>query len=209
MIDFSKIIPQFLLDDKFINDVSQIINNYLKDNEDVANYLFFNNNLENFDDEILDKYAKDRAIFWYDSLLPTERKREIIKNYRLTYRTLGTELAVKQLITDYFGGKGEVENWYDYDGEHHRFKVKIRANKLSTTFINRFVDALYWVKSTDTWLDFITFIQELNNTNYFIMQTISIKKKISIGLNVDTVFATQNLYTPTVMIRRKELRRLK
>lgn len=209
MIDFSKIIPQFLLDDKFINDVSQIINNYLKDNEDVANYLFFNNNLENFDDEILDKYAKDRAIFWYDSLLPTERKREIIKNYRLTYRTLGTELAVKQLITDYFGGKGEVENWYDYDGEHHTFKVKIRANKLPISFINRFVDALYWVKSTDTWLDFITFIQELNNTNYFIMQTISIKKKISIGLNVDTVFATQNLYTPTVMIRRKELRRLK
>lgn len=209
MIDFSKIIPQFLLDDKFINDVSQIINNYLKDNEDVANYLFFNNNLENFDDEILDKYAKDRAIFWYDSLLPTERKREIIRNYRLTYRTLGTELAVKQLITDYFGGKGEVENWYDYDGEHHRFKVKIRANKLPISFINRFVDALYWVKSTDTWLDFITFIQELNNTNYFIMKTISIKKKISIGLNVDTVFATQNLYTPTVMIRRKELRRLK
>lgn len=189
-IDFKKIIPKFLLNDKFINDVSEIINGYLTDKEKMSNYLFFGNNLDNFGDEILDKFAEDRGIFWYDSLLPIDRKREIIKNYRLTYRNLGTELAVKQLISDYFGGEGELENWYDYDGTHHRFKVKIRAKGVPISFVNRFVDALYWVKSADTWLDFITFVQDTTNIDHIIIKITGLQEKIKIGQRIDIIYQT-------------------
>lgn len=205
MIDFSKILPHFLLNDKFLNDVAEIINMNLTNLNLYSQYLFFGDNLENFGDEILDKFAEDRGIFWYDSTLPLERKRNIIKNYRLTYRNLGTELAVKQLIHDYFGGNGIVENWYNYGGEHHMFKITIESNNIPASFVNRFIDALYWVKGVDTWLEFITFIQKLKNKFYFKIFPRDTIETSKIKQWIPTPYIKQNLQVPTIFTREKTI----
>lgn len=181
MIDFNSLIPSFLLEnDEFLKSVSSKINEYINDINNLTNYMDIMDNLDNLDEDILDKFATDRNIFWYDGLLPKSRKIAIIKSYKNTYRQLGTKQAVEQLIRDYFGGTGQVEEWYDYGGEHHNFKVVVRARGVPYSFVSRFIDALYWVKSADTWLEYIKFIQALDNNNYITMTNIRFFKKIYI-----------------------------
>ena len=148
-----QILPSLLRNDKFSRDVAELLNVYLDEIGEMYSNLFLMRNLDKFNDSVLDEIAKDRSIVWYDSLLPTDRKRDMIKNYRLVYRTLGSEKAVLQLVQDYFGSSGSVTNWHTYDGAHHRFKITINNLYFATEYLYRFLDSLQWVKSADTWLD--------------------------------------------------------
>lgn len=172
MIDFLKLLPNLLQNDDFSYNLSLILNKYLNEIDDVYNNLFLMKNLDKLNEKILDEIARDRSIVWYDSLLPAERKRDIIKNYRLVYRTLGSEKAVLQLIKDYFGSSGSILNWYDYNSTHHRFKIKINNLQLEISYLYRFLDSLKYVKSLDTWLD-----------EMIINRTININKMLGIAVN--------------------------
>ena len=169
MTEIYKLLPKLLREDDFSKCLSEVIDKYIKEIEDVYNGLFLMNNLDQFDDRILDEIAKDKSILWYDSALPIKHKVNIIKNYRSTYRSLGSESAILQLINDYFGSAGSIDNWYDYGGSHHRFRITINDMPFDKSFLdvyNRFLSSLSWVKSADTWLDGICISRKIEKEYY-------------------------------------------
>ncbi len=159
MIDLLKILPNLLKEDEFSKNISLILNKYLNEISDTYDNLFLMKNLDKFDDRVLDEIAKDKSIVWYDSALSIDQKIKIIRSHRLVYRVLGSEKAVLQLIQDYFGSSGSIQNWHEYGGTHHRFKITLNDLPHVESFLDffyRFLDSLMWVKSADTWLDGVT-----------------------------------------------------
>ena len=169
MIDLFKVLPPLLQNDNFSQSIAKVLNKYLNEINEVYDSLFIMKNLHKFKDEVLDEIAKDKSILWYDSMLPIERKIDIIKNHRLVYRILGSEKAVLQLIKDYFRTSGGVENWYEYGSTHHRFRIILNDLSFTSSFLDffyRFLDSLKWVKSADTWLDEIILNRNIYKSSY-------------------------------------------
>lgn len=215
MIDLKTVLPNFILNDEFFEKLTTIANDYIDKYNENVKLLSFMENLDSFGDEILDEFAHDRGIFWYDSLLPVERKRDLIRYYRMTYRRLGTKDAVRQLIKDYFGGTGEVEEWYEYNETHpdspmthHHFNITIRAGGIPESFIHRFIDALYWVKSADTHLNLLSFIQSLTSTIYFKAALISVSETIRIEQDLSIKRLPSKIYFKGIILSEEETRRI-
>lgn len=189
MIGLYKLLPKLLREDDFSRCLSEVIDQYIKEIDDVYNGLFLMHNLDQFDDRVLDEIAKDRSIVWYDSALPIKHKANIIKNYRSTYKNLGTESAILQLIHDYWGSAGSIDNWYDYGGSHHRFKITINDVAFDKAFLEaygRFLSSLSWVKSADTWLDGVCIKHNINTNTYFGIGINRIKNlKVNISPHVE------------------------
>lgn len=83
-------------------------------------YLYYH--LDKQPDEILDHMAAELRTQYYDSSLPRETKINLIKNTLPWYQTLGTPSAVEEVIQTVFGA-GELEEWFDYDGEPYHFRI--------------------------------------------------------------------------------------
>lgn len=202
MIELNKLLPNLLKNNEFSRCLSEVLDKYIKEIDYVCNGLFLMHNLDQFDDRILDEIAKDKSILWYDSTLPIKYKVNIIKNHRSTYRNLGSESAILQLINDYFGSAGSIDNWYDYGGSHHRFRININDMPFDKSFLdvyNRFLSSLSWVKSADTWLDGICFSRKIEKEYY----RGAIAKKCNC-INVDILIEvnpnmTQSYYRIAVM----------
>lgn len=83
-------------------------------------YLYYN--LDKQSDEVLDLLATELRTQYYDSSLPRETKINLIKNTLIWYQMLGTPAAVEEVIQTVFGA-GELEEWFEYDGEPYHFRV--------------------------------------------------------------------------------------
>lgn len=109
-------------------------------------------NLNTLSEEILDEIALSENIFWYDSEAAIEVKREIIRNSDNVFRYLGTDYAVEQVITDYFGD-GEVVSWFDYLGIPGHFKVYTSNIEATASLVDQFNRAISFIKRKSAVLD--------------------------------------------------------
>lgn len=207
MIDLLKILPNLLKEDEFSKNISLILNKYLNEISDTYDNLFLMKNLDKFDDRVLDEIAKDKSIVWYDSALSIEQKIKIIRSHRLVYRVLGSEKAVLQLIQDYFGSSGSIQNWHEYGGTHHRFKITLNDLPHVESFLDffyRFLDSLMWVKSADTWLDGVTINRNVIK-NMYLGSIVNLEKRTNIIIKPYSDKALVNLYDVIVINKIKRI----
>lgn len=73
-------------------------------------------------DTILDELGWQFNIPEYDSSLPIDTKRKLVKSAILTHKQRGTVAAVERVVSDIFGD-GWVEEWFQYGGEPYHFKI--------------------------------------------------------------------------------------
>ena len=73
-------------------------------------------------EEILDALAADLDVFWWKPNATSAEKRLGIKQALAGHRQLGTVQAVKDAVNTYLGG-GTVEEWFEYGGEPHHFRI--------------------------------------------------------------------------------------
>ena len=119
--------------------------------EDVKKVLIYSN-LDNLDEKALDELAWQMDITWYNANADTEIKRSLVKKAIKVFRHVGTPYAVEEVINIYFGD-GEVQEWYEYDGEPYMFKVLISNPSVTTDLANQFIEVLNTVKNTRSHLE--------------------------------------------------------
>lgn len=103
----------------------------------------------------LDELADELAIFWYDRSLTYEQKRALIANSDQVYMKLGTASAVEQVVSDIFGG-AEVEEWFEYDGRPHYFRIRVdNAAGMTPENEAKMLRVLGKVKRVGEWLESI------------------------------------------------------
>ena len=141
---------------------------------------------------VLDRihYLQEREIelllweFHVDSINESttlEEKRLLIIQSLLSHMKKGTLGAVKKLCDSIFGNS-ESEEWYKYDGEAGKFKVKTTADTSDPKIYKKMTDLIENIKNVRSHLDSISYVRENNvKYNYGIGTVINNSYVIEIG----------------------------
>lgn len=120
--------------------------------------------IDNLPEDILDALALDTNTPYYDVSLDIESKRRLIKGTFLWYAHAGTPSAVTELVAAVFG-EGEVQEWFEYGGEPHYFKIITNA-RLTPDINDEFSKILKNVKSVSAHIEAIEITRKLNQSVY-------------------------------------------
>lgn len=143
------------LDQQYLITVNQVNKVILLPNVDKIN-----------DHALLDILAWQTHLDFYDSTLPIETKRELIKKAPSFHRKKGTPAAVEELITTLFD-EGKVEEWFEYDGEPYTFRVVTNNSSVTNERAQDFIKALNSVKRLSTRLEKVVISQKESMNQYF------------------------------------------
>lgn len=127
--------------------------------------------LDNVDDDKLDFLAVENRVLFYNTNLPPDTKRSLIRNSIYWYMKLGTSQAMTEMIDTVFGNKNtSVEEWYTYAGEPYHFRIAV-GTEVTTTSIREFLNYLNKVKNARSRFDYLAFqngitLKFLNKSEY-------------------------------------------
>lgn len=107
-------------------------------------------------EDVLDLLAVELQSIYYDTSLPIEKKRDIIRSTLRWHWYGGTKASVEDYIRTIFGG-GDVTEWYEYGGSPYTFKVDAEDTG-SPMSIGRVIETIFKIKRPDT--TFETYIGE-------------------------------------------------
>lgn len=107
-------------------------------------------------EDVLDLLALELQSIYYDTSLPIDKKRDIIKSTLKWHWYGGTKASVEDYIRAIFGG-GSVTEWYEYGGSPYTFKVDAEDTG-SPMSIGRVIETIFKIKRPDT--TFETYIGE-------------------------------------------------
>jgi phage tail P2-like protein len=122
--------------------------------------------IDELESTLVDLLAWERHVDFYDSSLPIETRRKLVNNSIRWHKRKGTPEAVEELITELFG-EGQVEEWYEFDGEPYYFRVVTNNSEVTTEKAQEFIRALNSVKRNSAWLDNVIIIQVEDMPLYF------------------------------------------
>ena len=103
-----------------------------------------------------DELAWEYNVTWYDSSATLEEKRQTIRDARDIYARLGTPDAVLKAFNGVYGA-GQVQEWWEYDGEPGHFRIFTVSESVMTEDYERFVRIVNAVKNVRSVLDGIFF----------------------------------------------------
>ncbi|MFC3802796.1 phage tail protein I [Cohnella sp. GCM10012308] len=117
-------------------------------------------------DEETDELAWQYQPPYYDPDLPLDQRRALVRNAIPFHRKKGTPGAVEDLIALLFG-EGAVEEWWEYGGDPHHFRVLTNNSEVTTTRAQEFIQAVDAVKRLSSVLDSVTISQSEPLQLYF------------------------------------------
>ncbi len=111
--------------------------------------------IDQLDEAVLDTLAKDFKVDWWRPDSTLEEKRRALKNSWYIHKHLGTKAAIEKAVVDYLG-TGKVEEWFEYGGKPHRFRISSENNAEIVAQYDTFLTVLNVVKRCSSVLDHIT-----------------------------------------------------
>ena len=114
--------------------------------------LYILPSIDTLEDDMVDLMAQQFDAPYYDATLPLGTKRKLVKNAINWHKKKGTVAAVEEVVSTIFG-ESTVEEWYEYGGEPHHFRITTTNISVDESFINRFKDAAEHIKRKSSWLD--------------------------------------------------------
>lgn len=158
-MDFIQLMPAFMKEDEAVQGLSEGVNRVTE--ELAAKIRLFStwNQIDFMTGAELDMLAEELHISWYDKTAAIDVKRELIKNSDMVHSKMGTNWAVQNVIETYFGS-GEIQDWYDYEGEPHHFKVITSNQSITAGAAEKFLSVLDKVKRKSAFLDGIEVVAD-------------------------------------------------
>lgn len=117
--DVLKLVPEFMRDDEAVKGLAAAVNELIRVPAGKLNTVRVWDQIDQMDEAQLDELAYELDIDWYNTSLPIENKRAIIKVSDLIHSHRGTKWAVEHLISTYFVD-GFIKEWYEDDYENPR-----------------------------------------------------------------------------------------
>lgn len=136
-------------------------------------------NIDTMDEPMLDILAKDFKVDWWQPNASIAEKRYALKTSWYVHRHLGTKSAVETAIADFIGS-GTVQEWFEYDGRPHHFRIKDGNNSAIIENYSQFLAVLRVVCRGSSVLDHITALLTYTQT-IFIGMCLRIRKESAIG----------------------------
>lgn len=167
-LNFMALLPGFMQGDNANIGLSEGVNKVSADLARRIKLLTTWDQIDYMSSAELDMLADELHISWYNKSATKEVKRNIIKKSDMVHAKLGTNWAVMQVITEYFG-ESKIIDWYDYGGEPWHFKIQTLNQSILNSKANEFMRILEKVKRKSAHLDAIELVSDGQcNTNVFI-----------------------------------------
>lgn len=154
--DILELLPEFMREDDTNQALAKGINKTEQKTLSELSRLSVWDKTDELNEAELSELAYEMNIFWYEESADIETKRKVIKNAKRVFATLGTAYAVEQVIDDYFP-QAYLQEWYEYGGTHHYFKVFSNNPQILNAQIDLFLRVLEKVKRKSAWLECIEF----------------------------------------------------
>lgn len=152
--DIKKLLPLFMQADKEWRGLADGVNKVFRDIAEDLPKLSTWDKIDVLTDAELDDLADEIRCLWYKKDYPIEKKRSLLKTAEEVYRTLGTVYAVEEVIGKSFDGTATVQQWFEYNGNPHYFKIETTsANILNGNRLVEFLRILNIVKRKSQWLE--------------------------------------------------------
>lgn len=100
-------------------------------------------------DEILDILAYDLHIEWYDVNADRTEKIRILEEGAKTHERMGTVNAVIDAVSAVFSGVLVLEEWFEYGGDPHSFRITLDGDGDITTILSTINQS----KRLSAWMD--------------------------------------------------------
>ena len=156
-IDFTRALPSHLRSDENMLALGRAIATELQENIKLARVAIIYPRIDELDENTLDILANDLHIDWYDDSYPIEAKRSTIKNSVKVHKRLGTKYAVVTALGSIFPSS-EVEEWFEYGGTHHRFRIILDlTNAKAPANVREILQATEFYKRLTAHLDEVIF----------------------------------------------------
>lgn len=136
-------------------------------------------NIDSMDESLLDILAKDFKVDWWRADASIEEKRATLKTSWYVHRHLGTKAAVEVAIKDFIG-TGTVQEWFEYEGQPHHFRIKDGNNSAILENLSQFLSVLRVVQRGSSVLDHITALLNYTQTAY-VAFALHVRKTAEIG----------------------------
>lgn len=157
----ANLLPPSLKGDPFIvalAEASEIeVKSAYREAEQLVNFF----DVDQLPEYLLDYLAYQKHVDFYDTALPIEQKRELIKKADYFHRLKGTPAAVEGLISILFG-QGRILEWFEYDGEPYHFKIRTNNYTVMGNQTEKFIKSLESVKNLRSKLDAVEYEQIYN-----------------------------------------------
>lgn len=111
--------------------------------------------IDELDETMLDALAADFKVDWWRPEATLEEKRNALKMSWYVHKHLGTKSAIETAVADYLG-TGKVEEWFEYGGQPHHFRVASENNTAIITNYDAFMSVLEVVQRRSSVLEHIT-----------------------------------------------------
>lgn len=121
--------------------------------------------LDTAPEEVIDLLAIELNTQYYDTSLPLQNKRELVKGTLVWFQSAGTPSAVEELVTAIFGS-GTVLEWFDYGDDPYYFKVATNIDVVTPDILDRFSKIITRVKNTRSHLRKVDIVRDLQGTMY-------------------------------------------
>lgn len=185
-LKLSDIMPPNLLRDPFVKAMCDALdvqlNKLVENNKKISIYA----NIDNLPEEIINYLAWQLHVDFYDENWNIKQKRDAVKNSIKWHRYKGTIGALEDYITTLFG-EAKIQEWWEYSGGPYHFRINMNVeNIVDIDTLKRITKAIYSIKNTRSWIDYLNFVSKRKN-NYYVTGVPSIYEVIKI---------TEHEYTP-------------
>ncbi|WP_297888916.1 phage tail protein I [Sulfurihydrogenibium sp.] len=149
-----EVLPPSLRQDENITKLVEVFDNSFTDiNEKVQNVLIYSR-IDELPEELLDLLAWQFHIEGYELANSLEEKRNLLKNAIQLHRYKGTKYALLKVL-ETLNLQGNIQEWYEYNGEPYRFKVDVGiSNKeLTPELIDKLINLINEYKNERSLLE--------------------------------------------------------
>lgn len=157
--DILKLLPEFMRDDQAVRGLAAAVNKLIREPGEKVKTIRVWDQIDNLDDAQLDELAYELDIDWYDTSLPIENKRAIVKISDLVHSRRGTKWAVEELVTAYISS-GYVMEWHEEGYINPRpfhFTVYTNNRDVTESMIEEFKKVAKFAMSARSRMDGVSF----------------------------------------------------
>lgn len=153
-ISLYDLLPSSLKTDVQISAMAKAIDIKLKETDASIENVIILPYIHKQPSEVIDALAWQLHVDFYNPELPLDVRRKIVAQSLEVHMVKGTGRAVEIMLEAVFGS-GWIEEWFQYGGEPHFFRVISSSFDITNSRYEEFLEILETVKRKSSWLEYV------------------------------------------------------